>query len=64
MVFDGITVCSASVRSLKENKNWREVCEDLQNRKIDRTRVLRRVGNVLVVDVEALELVMEERSGQ
>ena len=64
MVSAGTTSCSASVRSLKEKKNLREVCEYLSKNRIDRTRILRRVGNVLVVDIEALELGMEGRAGQ
>ena len=60
VVSDGTTACSASVRSLKENKNWREVCEYLRSRKIDRTRILRRVGNVLVCQMAALRQVEEE----
>ena len=64
MVFDGTTACFAIVRSLKEKKNLREICEYLSTNKIDRTRILRRVGNVLVVDIQTLEQGMETRAGQ
>ena len=42
-------------------KNWREVCEYLHNR-VDRARILRKVGCVLEVNLEALEQVKRERS--
>ena len=64
MVSDGTAACSANVRSLKEKKNLREVCEYLSTNRIDRTRILRRVRNVLVVDMEALEQGMEIGAGQ
>ena len=64
MVADGTTPCSASMGSLKEKKNLREICEYLKTNRIDRTRILRRVGNALVVDMETLELEMDERAGQ
>ena len=64
MVSVSTTLCSASVRLLKEKKNLREVCEYLSKNRIDRTQILRRVGDVLVVDIEALELGMEGRVGQ
>ena len=35
-----------------------------ETNRIDRTRILRRVGNVLVIDTEALELMKEEEAGQ
>ena len=60
MVSDGTTPCSAGVRSFKEKKNLREFCQYLRTNRIDRTRILRRVGDVLVIDTEALELVKEE----
>ena len=53
-----------NVRSLKEKKNLRAVCEYLSTNRLDRTRILRRVGNVLVVDMEALEQGMETGAGQ
>ena len=64
MVSDGTTSCSAGVRSLKEKKNLGEICKYLSTNRIDRTRILRRVGDVLVVDMEALELEMERGAGQ
>ena len=64
MVSAGTTSCSASVRSLEEKKNLREICEYLSKNRIDGTRILRRVGDVLVIDTEALELVKEEGAGQ
>ena len=64
MVSAGTTSCSASVRLLKEKKNLREICEYLSKNRIDRTRILRRVENVLVVDIEVLELGIEGRAGQ
>ena len=41
-------------------KNWREICEYLHSR-IDRTRILRKVGCVLEVNMEALEQVKREK---
>ena len=64
MVSAGTTSCSVSVRSSKEKKNLREVCEYLSKNRIDKTRILRRVGNVLVVDIEALDLGIKGRAGQ
>ena len=64
MVADGTTSCSTSARSFKEKKNLREICEYLRTNRIDRTRVLRRVGDVLVINIEAVELVKEEGAGQ
>ena len=64
MVSAGITSCSASVRSSKEKKNLREVYEYLSKNRIDKIPILRRAGNVFVVDIEASELRMEERAGQ
>ena len=62
MVTAGTTSCSVGISSQKENKKkWGEICKYLQNR-IDRTRILRKVGNVLVADLEALEQVKEEES--
>ena len=63
MVSAVTTSCSGSVRSSKEKKKLREVCEYLSKNRIDGTRILRRVGNVFVVDIEALELGMERRAG-
>ena len=38
--------CSIGIGSQKEKKNLREVCEYLSKNRLDRTRILRRVGNV------------------
>ena len=64
MATDGATLCSARIGPQKEKKNLREICEYLSKNRIDRTRILRRVGYVLVIDTEALELVKEEGAGQ
>ena len=63
MVADGTTSCSVNARWFKEKKNLKEICEYLRTNRIDRTRILRRVGDVLVIDTEALELVKEEGAG-
>ena len=60
---DGATLCSAHIGPQKEKKNLREICEYLSKNRIDRTRILRRVGDVLVVDVEVLEQRMERDTG-
>ena len=54
MVSDGTTTCSARVRSPKEKKNWREIAEYLRSR-VDKTRILRREGLVIICDLEALK---------
>ena len=41
--------------------NWRDLCEYLHNR-VDRTRILRKVGCVLEVNLEALEQLKRERN--
>ena len=64
MVAGGTTPCSASVRSQKEKKNLGEICKHLRRNRVDRTLILRRVGDVLVIDTEALELVKEEGAAQ
>ena len=48
---------------VKRKENLREICKYLSKNRIDRTRILRRVGDVLVIDMEALELVKEEGVG-
>ena len=63
MVSDGTTPCSTGARSFKEKKKLREFCEYLRTNRIDRTRILRRVRDVLVIDTEALELLKEEGAG-
>ena len=60
MVANGTTMCSAGIGSQKMKKNWREICEYLRNR-IDRTRILRKVGCFLEVNMEALEQVKKEK---
>ena len=42
----------------------REICEYLTTHSIDRTQIWRRVGGVLEIDKEALELAMEREAGQ
>ena len=64
MVADGTTLCSMSVRSRKEKKNLREICKYLSENRVERTRFLRRVGDVLEINVEALEQRMERDAGQ
>ena len=61
---DGATLCSAHIGPQKEKKNLREICEYLSKNRIDRTQFWRRVGDVLVCDVEALEQCMERDAGQ
>ena len=60
MVANGTKMCSTGIGSQKMKKNWRETCEYLHNR-IDRTRILRKVGCVLEVNMEALEQVKREK---
>ena len=51
----GATLCSARIGPHKERKNLRECCKYLKENRLDRTQFWRRVGDVLVCDVEALE---------
>ena len=60
----GATMCSARGGPQKERKNVRECCKYLTENRLDRTQFWRRVGDVLVCDMEALELAMERRAGQ
>ena len=55
MVAAKTTSCSIGVSPYKNIKNVRECCQYLTSRKIDRTQIWSKVGNVLVVDKEALE---------
>ena len=55
MVAANTTTCSTSMGLYKNIKNVREFCQYLTSRKIDRTQIWRKVGNVLVVDKVALE---------
>ena len=64
MASDGATLCSARIGPHKEKKNLREIYEYLSKNRIDRTRILRHVGDILVVDVEALEQSMERDASQ
>ena len=64
MAADGATLCSARIGPQKGRKNLRECCQYLKDNRIDRTQFWRKVGNVLVCDLEALEQQMEEKAGQ
>ena len=64
MVANTTTLCYVSVRSQKEKKNLREICKYLNENRVERTRFLRRVGDVLEIDVEALEQRMERDASQ
>ena len=55
------TLCSARIGPLKEKKNLRECCKYLKDNRLDRTQFWRRVGDVLVYDVEALEQMWRKR---
>ena len=57
----GATSCSTGIGSQKENKNLREICKYLNDNRIDRTRILRKMGNVLVCDLVALKQVEGEK---
>ena len=54
-------MCSAGTGPQKRKNNWREICEYLHST-VDRTRILRKIGCVLEVDLEALEQVKRERT--
>ena len=60
----GATLCSAHIGPQKEKKNLRECCKYLKENRLDRTQFWRRVGDVLVCNVEAQEQVMEKSAGQ
>ena len=64
MVASCTTSCSASTSPYKNIKTVRECCQYLTSRQIDRTRIWRKVGNVLVVDKAALEQGEKEKAGQ
>ena len=57
-------MCSMSIISQKQKRNLREICEYLNENRVERTRFLRRVGDALEIDVEALEQQMERDVGQ
>ena len=48
----------------KKRKTLRECCKYLKDNRLDRTQFWRRVGDVLVCNVEALEHAMEKSVGQ
>ena len=54
----GATCCSASTRSLKEIKNWRETVKYLH--RVDRARILRREGSILTCSLVALRQEVEK----
>ena len=58
----GATLCSASIGPRKEKKNLREICKYLSENRIDRTRILRKVGDVLEINLEALKQEKEKES--
>ena len=58
------TLCSTRIGLRKEKKNLRECCKYLKDNRLDRTQFWRRVGDVLVCDVEALEQHVEKKVGQ
>ena len=64
MVADGTTLCSMSVRLRKEKKKLSEIYKYLSENRVERARFLRRVGDVLEINVEALEQRMERDAGQ
>ena len=55
MAADGATLCSAHIGPQKGRKNLRECCQYLKENRLDRTQFWRKVGDVLVCDLEALE---------
>ena len=62
MAADGPTLCSARNGPLKEKKNLRECCQYLKDNRLDRTQFWRRIGNVLVCNLEALKHEKERRN--
>ena len=62
MAAAGATLCSARIGPLKEKKNLRECCKYLKDNRLDRTQFWRRVGNVLVCDLEALRQEKDQRN--
>ena len=64
MVAVDATSCSAGLGSQKQKKNVREICQYLTRNRLDMTRFWRRVGDVLVCEMEALEQEMERGAGQ
>ena len=64
MAADGATLCSTRICPQKERKNLRECCQYLKENRLDRAQFWRKVGNVLVCNLEALEQQMEGKAGQ
>ena len=64
MVAANTISCSTGGGPYKNIKNVRECCQYLTSRKIDRTRIWRKVGNVLVVDKVALERSVKDAGQQ
>ena len=64
MAAAGATLCSARIGPRKEKKNLRECCKYLKENRLDRTQFWRRVGDVLVCNMGALEHAMEKSAGQ
>ena len=64
MAAAGATLCSTRIGPRKEKKNLRECYKYLKENRLDRTQFWRRVGDVLVCNVEALEQRMEKSAGQ
>ena len=60
----GAILCLARIGPKKERKNLRACCKDLKENRLDRTQFWRRVRDVLVCNVEALEQRMEEDARQ
>ena len=63
VVATNTTVCSTSIGPQKTKKKLREICKYLKDNRIDRTRFGQKVGDVLVFDMDALRLVMDEKAG-
>ena len=64
MAAAGATLCSAHIGPQKEKKNLRECCKYLKENRLDRTQFWRRVGDVLVCNMGALEHAMEKSASQ
>ena len=58
MAAAGATPCSVAARSSRIVKEWRESVKYL--RRIDRARLMRRCGSVLMIDMAALRQVKEK----
>ena len=62
MAAAGATLCSARIDPLKGKKNLGECCKYLKVNRLDRTQFWRKVGNVLVCDLEALKQAKDRRN--